>query len=57
MILKEITYENSMGKMFKTWTMELKVTKATEEQLTNLIGGRFNAQRAILKYVSADYLD
>lgn len=33
------------------------VIKPVEERFTNLIGGRFNAQRAILKYVSADYLD
>ncbi len=33
------------------------VIKPVKERLTNLIGGRFNAQRAILKYVSADYLD
>jgi len=33
------------------------VIKPVLERQTNLIGGRFNAQRAILKYVSADYLD
>jgi RNA ligase (TIGR02306 family) len=33
------------------------VIKPTLERQTNMIGGRFNAQRAILKHVSADYLD
>lgn len=33
------------------------VIKPVLERQTNLIGGRFNAQRAILKYVSADYLN
>lgn len=32
------------------------VIKPVLERKTNLIGGRFNAQRAILKYLSADYL-
>jgi hypothetical protein len=33
------------------------VIKPTTERLTNRIGGRLNPHRAILKYVSADYLD